>query len=226
VDTLVVTGNPGTRTKINAYLSHRGHTVHQATDGQTGLEQATSRIYDALVLDATTPRLDGQNLIRQLRDVARSDLPIIVLSDSGSLSEKLEYFRSGADDYLPKPFEVEELEARLSVLVRRCGNTASRVMTVGDLSFDTATLRVERAGKPIRLYPTTFTLLRVLMRETHRVVRRTELEKAVWGDDVPTSDSLRTHIACLRSAIDKPFNQSLLHTIHGIGYRLSNPRSA
>lgn len=222
MDTLIVGDEPGALTKIQTYLVNQGHKVHEARSSQLSAQNAAEHDYDALVIDVTTPRMDGLTLIRQLRDAGQSDVPIIVLSGRASLSEKLDYFRSGADDYLAAPYEAAELEARMAVLARRNRRPSDPLMKVGDLHFHPHTLKVEREGRSIKLCPTGLTLLRILMRETHRVVRRSELESAVWGEDVPTSDALRTHIASLRSAIDKPFGRALLHTIHGIGYRLAD----
>ena len=139
-----------------------------------------------------------------------------------SVDDKVAGFGAGGDDYLVKPFAMKELEIRLDALRRRgTGSTLSRTLKVADLQFDPDTQIVKRAGRRLELNPSQRTLLELLMTNTHRVVRRDELEAALWGDDPPDGDVLRAHIYALRTAIDKPFPLKLLHTIHGTGYRLA-----
>jgi DNA-binding response OmpR family regulator len=171
------------------------------------------------------PGMDGLQLISRLRSAAGVDIPILILSGCGTLPDKLNGFQCGADDYLVKPFDLPELEARLLALHRRQVGNSANTLRVADLEFDVATLTVKRAGVPLKLKPTALKLLKILMKETGRVVSRQELERTLWGSELPDSDSLRTHIAHLRSAIDKPFSNKLLHTLHGIGYRLMEPDS-
>jgi DNA-binding response OmpR family regulator len=140
-----------------------------------------------------------------------------------TLRDKLKGFELGADDYLVKPFALQELEARLGALARR-GNPdlSTRRLQVADLIFDLDTLQVERAGQPLELTPTCLKILELLMRRSGVVVTRRELETALWGDLPPDSDSLSYHIHALRRAIDKPFDRTLLWTVRSIGYRLSD----
>ncbi len=133
----------------------------------------------------------------------------------------LQGFRSGADDYLVKPFALSELSARIEAVLRRAQGGGRRELSVADLSYDLDTLEVKRAGKSLKLNPIGLKLLAVLMQKSPHVVRRDALEEAVWGDDCPDSDSLRSHVHQLRQVIDKPFSVALLHTVHGVGYRLA-----
>ncbi len=149
---------------------------------------------------------------------------MIMLTARDTLDDRLQGFSSGADDYLVKPFELSELAARIEAVLRRTRGV-QRILRVGDLSYDLDTLTVTRAGKPIKLNPTCLTLLETLMRKSPSVVRRDVLEEAVWGDNSPDSDSLRSHIHLLRQAIDKPFATALLHTVHGIGFKIADPMS-
>jgi len=202
------------------YLEARGHVMDVAGDGVTGLHLAVTHRYDALILDLSLPGIDGLKLCRRLRQDARSAVPVIMLTARDTTRDKLAGFGIGADDYLVKPFALEELEARLQALVRRSQPQPGPLLHVADLSLDLDTLEVLRGGQRISLTPTGLRLLTLLMRAAPRVLSRAELERGVWGDSPPDSDALRSHLHALRSAIDKPFATRLLHTLHGMGYRL------
>ncbi|HRF88538.1 MAG TPA: response regulator transcription factor, partial [Pseudomonadales bacterium] len=194
-------------------------TVDCAQDGMTGMHLAATESYDLAVLDVMMPGIDGFTLCQRLRE-ARNNLPVIMLTARDTLNDRLQGFSAGADDYLVKPFELSELAARIEAVLRRT-HGASRLLTVADLVYDLDSLEVKRAGKPIKLNPISLKLLEVLMQRSPSVVRREQLEAAVWGDNCPDSDSLRSHIHQLRQLIDKPFETHLLHTVHGIGFRLA-----
>lgn len=207
---------------IAEYFAARGDTVEHAVDGLAGLDLALTRPYDAIVLDLMLPGMDGIAVCRNLRQAGHTRVPILMLTAKDLLTDKVEGFEAGADDYLVKPFSLVELDARLKALVRRASPPqAPRVLAVGDLKFDLNTLEAERAGEKIKLNPTTRRILAVLMQNAGRVVTRSELEHELWGDRAPEGDFLRAHMHALRTAIDKNFPVKLLHTIHGTGYRLS-----
>jgi DNA-binding response OmpR family regulator len=169
------------------------------------------------------PGMDGLEVCARLR-AAGHDTPLLMLTARDTLSDKLEGFGRGADDYLVKPFALPELEARLSALVRRGRGEATRsLLMVQDLSLDPERLRVERAGRRIDLAPIPLRILTYLMRRSPAVVRRSELAREVWGDDPPDSDALRAHVHALRTAIDRGAAVPLVHTIRGIGYQLAGP---
>jgi DNA-binding response OmpR family regulator len=219
---LLVEDHADIAANIAEYFEARGVEVHCAADGLAGLQKATSDSYDAIVLDLLLPGLDGLSLCRQLRQAGQTQVPVLMLTAKDLLTDKIEGFEAGADDYLVKPFSLAELDVRLKALMRRARvPETSRVLTVADLRFDLDTLEAERGGEPIRLNPTTRRILIVLMQNAHRVVARAELERELWGDQPPQGDFLRAHIHALRTAIDKNFSVKLLHTIHGAGYRLS-----
>ena len=170
------------------------------------------------------PGLDGYQLCRRLREEARSSIPILMLTARDALEDRLQGLSAGADDYLVKPFALSELVARIEAILRRSQGNRRRLLEVADLAYDLDMLSVTRAGVPIKLNPLGMKLLMILMQRSPAVVRREALEEALWGDDCPDSDSLRSHIHQLRQAIDKPFASALLHTVHGVGYRLAaNP---
>jgi DNA-binding response OmpR family regulator len=191
--------------------------------GYSGLHLAVTNSYDAIVLDLRIPGIDGLDVCRKLRVDAKNSTPILMLTARSTLADKLQGLEAGADDYLVKPFEVRELEARLRALIRRDRRqVSSETMTVADLVFDTATFRLMRGGKELIVSPIGLRILGILMRESPRVVNRRDIEREIWGDTLPDSDTLRSHLYNLRRVIDKPFSKPLLHTIHSAGYRLAS----
>ncbi|MBD9503076.1 response regulator transcription factor [Pseudomonas sp. BGr12] len=218
---LLVEDNRDILANMADYLGLKGYTVDCAQDGLSGLHLAATSHYDLIVLDVMLPGLDGFTLCRRLREDARRDTPVIMLTARDQLDDRLQGFRSGADDYLLKPFALSELAARIEAVLRRSQGGGRRELQVADLSYNLDTLEVNRAGKPLKLNPIGLKLLAVLMQKSPHVVRRDVLEEAVWGDDCPDSDSLRSHVHQLRQVIDKPFASSLLHTVHGVGYKLA-----
>ncbi|MDN6857980.1 response regulator transcription factor [Pseudomonas sp. CAN2814] len=218
---LLVEDNRDILANMADYLGLKGYTVDCAQDGLSGLHLAATSHYDLIVLDVMLPGLDGFTLCRRLREDARRDTPVIMLTARDQLDDRLQGFRSGADDYLLKPFALSELAARIEAVLRRSQGGGRRELQVADLTYNLDTLEVIRSGKPLKLNPIGLKLLAVLMQKSPHVVRRDVLEEAVWGDDCPDSDSLRSHVHQLRQVIDKPFDSSLLHTVHGVGYKLA-----
>lgn len=220
---LVIEDNRDIAANLGDYLEDRGHEVDFAADGVTGLHLAVVNDFDAIVLDLNLPGMDGLEVCRKLRQDARKQTPVLMLTARDALEQKLAGFESGADDYLVKPFALQEVEARLQVLSRRGKAPGPRVLIVADLEYNLDTLEVHRQGKSIQLNPTALKILQSLMESSPSVVTRQELETRVWGEELPDSDSLRVHIHGLRAAVDKPFAKPLIHTRHGIGYRLADP---
>lgn len=220
---LLVEDNRGISEMVGEFLERRGYSVDYAADGVTGLHLAVSNSYDVVVLDLMLPGMDGLDVCRKLRQEAKKSTPVLMLTARDTLEDKVTGLDAGADDYLVKPFEVKELEARVRALIRRDRRQVSQeVLRVGDLVLDTATLRLTRAGKDLQVSPIGLKLLTILMRESPRVVSRRDIEREVWGDMLPDSDTLRSHLYNLRKVIDKPFQKTLLHTIHSAGYRLAD----
>jgi DNA-binding response OmpR family regulator len=219
---LVVEDNVDLAATLWDYLESKGHVIDAAGDGVTGLHLATVNEYDVIALDLILPGLDGLELCRKLRIDVRKSTPVLMVTARDTLEDKLRGFDVGADDYLVKPFALEELEARLRALARRAEPASStRRLRAADLTLDLDTLEVRRAGRSIELTPTGLQILELLMRRPGCVVTRRELETALWGDLPPDSDALSYHIHALRRAIDKPFQGHLLQTVRRIGYRLS-----
>lgn len=218
---LVIEDNPDILANILDYLELKGFTVDCAQDGLTGLHLASTNHYDLIVLDIMLPSIDGLTICKRLRDDAQSNIPILMLTARDELNDRLKGLQAGADDYLIKPFALSELVARIEAILRRSSGNRQRKMQISDLIYDLDTLQVTRSGKLIKLNPIGLKLLAVLMQRSPAVVRREQLEEALWGDDFPDSDSLRSHIHQLRQAIDKPFEFPLLHTLHGVGYQFA-----
>jgi DNA-binding response OmpR family regulator len=220
---LVVEDHADLAATIGDYLEARGHTVDFAYDGRSAYAVATEAQFDVIVLDRVMPAMDGATVCRRLRSEAGVTTPILMLTALDTVTNRVEGLDAGADDYLVKPFAMAELEARLQALHRRAsGSVANHKLVVGDLEYDPQTREARRGGQPITLNPTTRKLLEFLMRQTHRVVSRVELEHLLWGDDLPDGDVLRAHLHVLRAAVDRPFTHKLLHTVRGAGYRLAD----
>ena len=219
---LVIEDNRDILANILDYLELKGFTVDCAQDGLSGMHLALTQPYELIVLDIMLPGMDGYQLCQKLRQEADNNTPIIMLTARDALDDRLKGLHAGADDYLVKPFALSELVARIEAVLRRSSGANKRVLEVADLRYNLETLEVSRAGQSLKLNPIGLKLLATLMQRSPAVVRREALEEALWGDDIPDSDSLRSHIHQLRQAIDKPFATTLLHTVHGVGFRLAD----
>jgi DNA-binding response OmpR family regulator len=219
---LVIEDNPDLAANVCDFLEAKGHSTDAAGDGITGLHLAVTHDYDAIVLDVMLPGMDGISLCHRLREEARRDTPVLMLTARDALDDRVAGLECGADDYVIKPFALRELEARLKALARRAHGAASAaVLRVADLEFDPALMQVRRAGRLLSLPPIPLKLLETLMRAAPRVVKREELERAVWGDQLPDSDVLRAHMHVLRNAVEADGDTPLIHTLRGIGYRMA-----
>jgi DNA-binding response OmpR family regulator len=218
---LIIEDDPAIAVNLYDFLEGRGHVVDAASDGVTGLHLAVTGGFDAIVLDLALPGMDGLTLCRKLRDEARDDTPVLMLTARDTLQDKLEGFARGTDDYLVKPFALKEVEARLLALhKRRGGRVAGKPLTAGELSFDPRTLEVRFRGAAVRLPPKCLRLLEILMADPERVFSRKDLETAVWGDGLQTSDTLRSHMHVLRRELARAGGYDPVENVHGLGYRL------
>ncbi|SEF03284.1 response regulator transcription factor [Pseudomonas migulae] len=217
---LIIEDNRDIHDNLMDFFVLKGHHVEGALDGLTGLHLAASKFFDAIVLDVMLPGVDGNKICQSLRQISKSDVAIVMLSARDQLEDRLIGFKVGADDYVTKPFAMSEILARIEAVVSRRARKMNRVMVVADLHFDLDTMEVSRSGTSIKINPICMKLLETLMRRSPHVVKRTELEDLIWGRNRPSSDSLRSNIHMLRRALDKAFDEPLLHTVHGIGYRL------
>ncbi|WP_433524790.1 response regulator transcription factor [Nocardia pseudovaccinii] len=220
---LVVDDDRAVRESLRRSLTFNGYSVDLAVDGVDALEKATVQRPDALVLDVMMPRMDGLEVCRRLRSTG-DDLPILVLTARDSVSERVAGLDAGADDYLPKPFALEELLARLRALLRRRATDpgeVSETMTFADLSLDPVTREVTRGDRSISLTRTEFSLLEMLMANPRRVLTRSRILEEVWGYDFPTSgNALEVYIGYLRRKTEAEGENRLIHTVRGVGYVL------
>ena len=217
---LIIEDQPEILQNIADYLELKGYLVDCAYDGLGGIHLAVTQPFDLIILDLMLPGMDGITLCQRLRQEARMQTPIIMLTARDSVDDKLAGFHAGADDYLVKPFSLPELHARVEAVLRRGQAGMQNLLEIGDLSYDMNNLEVTRQEKGLKISPIGLKLLEKLMKSSPHVVRREVLEELLWGEDLPGSDSLRSHIHILRQAIDKPFSSPLLHTVHGIGFCL------
>jgi DNA-binding response OmpR family regulator len=222
---LIIEDNADIVANLHGFLEPLGYEIDSARTGAAGLALLLEGApYDALVLDVMLPGMDGVEVCRKLRTFLGSTLPVLMLTARDTVPDKVAAFSSGTDDYMVKPFSLIELDVRLKALMRRAApHRKGAVLQLGDLEFNTGTYEVRRSGKPVRLTPTGYRLLSILLRAAPQIVTRDELEREVWGDERTQSDALRTHIHALRAAIDKPFGNPMLRTIPGIGIRLVAP---
>jgi DNA-binding response OmpR family regulator len=219
---LVVEDNRDICENIGDYFGGRGHITDFAHDGISAMHLALTEPVDVIVLDLMLPGMDGLTFCQKLRCEAKCNTPVLMLTARDTLPDKLAGFDAGADDYLVKPFALEELHARVASLHRRSRTKTRQLLSVADLTMDKQTLEVRRAGRRLFLNPACLKILERLMEASPAVVARADLETLLWRDDLPDSDALRSHLYKLRRAIDKPFDRPLLHTVHRIGYRLAD----
>ena len=208
---------------IRKALQAEGFTVEVCPAGDAALALCQTNLYDALVLDIMLPGLDGLSVLRELRRQGRQT-PVLLLSARGEVNERVAGLNAGADDYLPKPFELAELVARLRALVRRSGETKATVLAVADLQLDTLTRQARRGGVEIQLTAREYRLLEFLMRSAGRLCARMTIIEKVWDYDFdPGTNLVEVYIRRLRGKIDTDFHPKLLHTVRGAGYLLKEP---
>jgi len=222
---LVVDDDRSVRESLRRSLEFNGYDVSLASDGAEALASIAGAAPDALVIDVMMPRLDGIETTRALR-TAGNDLPILVLTARDSVGDRVDGLDAGADDYLTKPFALEELLARLRALLRRAQvpgeeDVDSEVLTFSDLSLNLATREVLRGNRSMDLTRTEFTLLEMFLRRPRRVLDRSFILEEVWGYDFPTTaNSLEVYVGYLRRKTELEGEARLLHTVRGVGYVL------
>ncbi|WP_207264460.1 response regulator transcription factor [Desulfovibrio sp. Huiquan2017] len=203
------------------YLELEGVTCDHAANGTHGLQLAREYKYDVIMLDRMLPKLDGLSLCARLRRDGL-DVPVLMVTARDTLDDKIEGFEAGSDDYLVKPFALKELLLRVQALAKRRSSQPRRYV-VGDLIVDTEQHHATRAGVRLALSPKEWALLEYMAKMSPNIVLRDEMQRAVWGEALPESNSLKVHMHKLRLKVDKPFSYPLIKTIPGVGFVLKEP---
>lgn len=222
ITALLVEDNVQLAKTVVDYLSIVGVECDYVGNGVAGVELASSNSYHAILLDINLPKMNGLEVCEALRNKG-VETPILMLTARDTLADKLAGFDAGTDDYLVKPFQMEELMARVKALANR-RSSQTKKLSLDDLVMDLTQKSATRAGKPLDITPTGWVILETLMRRSPNVVSRTELEYAIWQDDVPDTDLLKVHLYRLRQQVDKPFSTNLIHTIPNHGFVVKHGR--
>ncbi len=220
---LLLEDDPVLSREVCEFLRGKGHECDPVFDGELFFRQYHTKQYDAYLLDVNVPRLNGLEVCKKVRETD-SATPILMLTAFGEIEDKADAFNAGADDYLVKPFHLEELRLRIDALCRRAENPqgpGGEIIAVGDLEIDLHNRTVSRAGQPLNLTAKEFKLLCLLAGAKGRVLSKQQISQSVWDNQVePTSNTIEVYINFLRNKIDKPFGSKLLHTKVGFGYAL------
>ena len=222
-NTLLVEDNVSLAQTVIAYFDLEGIDCDYASNGSQGLELALLNDYQVILLDINLPRINGLEVCEMIRKQG-VDIPVMMLTARDSLEDKLAGFDAGTDDYLVKPFELRELVARVKALFNR-RSLHSMKLEVGPLVMDLSLKTICREGQKLKLTPTCWKLLEILMRESPNVVSREKMQNTIWTEpDLPDSNVLKVHLYKLRQQVDKPFSIKLIQTVssHGVAIRVPN----
>jgi Response regulators consisting of a CheY-like receiver domain and a winged-helix DNA-binding domain len=218
---LIVEDEPGVAGFLEQGLKESGYAVDVARDGLEGLEYALAVEYDVIVLDILLPKMNGLEMLNEIR-VQRVKSPVLLLTASDGVEDRVQGLDIGADDYLVKPFAFPELLARIRALLRRPPLQSGNILTMNDLEMDVAQREVRRAGKRIELSPREFSLLELFLRHPNQVLTRTQIVEHVWNFDFYSDTNVvDVYIGYLRRKIDDGFDPPLIQTRRGVGYWLS-----
>lgn len=220
---LLVEDNTALAQQLTDFLALQGMLVDYAQSGQVALNLLQSERYDVVVLDLTLPDIDGLTVCQFIKTKLAVNIPVLMLTARDSIEEKLQGFAQGTDDYLTKPYVLDEVYVRCLALAKRHQLHQQQRVQIGDLSLDFNQKAVSRAGQEIKLSPTDFLLLKLLIEAYPNALSKRQLVEKVWGEDSPETDAVRSHMYTLRNAVDKPFNYSLIKTVHGIGFKIAVP---
>ncbi len=217
---LIVDDNHNVSETIADYLELEGMIIDCAFHGEAAIKLIEENHYDVIIMDIMMPKLDGISTVQKLRQDKLCGTPILFLTAKDTLDDKIAAFKAGGDDYLMKPFAMEELSLRVHALANRGPRQDIGTLKFADICLDARTGKVTRKDKEIKLSRMQAKILKLLLQRAPAAVSRAEVIDSVWGDEPPGSDALRSHIYGLRTALDKGFEESRLETIHGQGYRL------
>lgn len=224
---LIVDDEPQLREQLESCLSKQHYTVVTACNGATALEAVFDTPFDAVILDLMMPDIDGLKVLSEIRQ-AGIDTPVLILTAKGAVSDRIKGLDLGADDYLAKPFSLDEMLARLRALLRRAGSAGQSRLAIGDLELDTVSRVVTRHGVTLELTPREFSILEFLLYNKNRAVTRFSLAEHVWGDDFDPfnmSNFMDVHIKNLRQKIGDTGADRIVQTVRGVGYIIRDSRS-
>lgn len=207
--------------EVYNFLECQGVMVDYAETGKLALSLLTDNLYDVVILDIMLPDMSGIKICQFIKDNIEPTPPVLMMTARDSIQDKTLGFDAGADDYLTKPFDPQELLLRCKALARRQQLHKSQTIKIGELSFNVKQQIAYRNGQELKLSCTDFLILGLLVMAYPNAVSRQEIIQQVWGDDFPDSDAIRSHIYTLRQSLDKPFVTEMLKTIHGVGYKLT-----
>ncbi len=197
--------------------------VEEAEDGKTGLDMAWDEDYSIIILDLMLPELDGLSLCNELRK-NKINTPILMLTAKDTIQDKVKGLETGADDYLVKPFHIDELLARVKALIRREGVQKESIITIGDLKLDTNTRQLFKNGQEINLSQREYSLMEILARNENKPVSRETIQYKVWNNEDSLSNTVDVYIRMLRKKIEHKGDERIIHTVHGLGYMLKYPQ--
>jgi len=220
MNVLIVEDNRDIAESISDFLEMQGYTTDFATDALSAFHLISINKYDVYLLDISLPGTDGLTLCRRIREDANDHSPILFVTALDSLEDKIKGFEYGCDDYLVKPFKLEELLIRIKAIHRRSQPKNTAIIEIDTLRIDTRTHEATRDNTPVNLTPVGYKILLALAQASPTIVSREQLEDMIWKNATPDTDALRSHLYSLRQKIDKPFPYPLLHTIPKQGYRL------
>jgi DNA-binding response OmpR family regulator len=220
---LLVEDNQQLAEQLCDFLQEKGMVVDYAADGRTALALLKNQHFDVVILDLTLPDMDGLTICNFIKAELATNIPVLMLTARDSIEEKLAGFSHGTDDYLTKPYVMDEVYVRCLALARRHQLHKSQQTSIGDLQIDFNQKTVHRCGQMITLSKTDFLLLQLLVEAYPNALSKRQLIEKVWGDDMPDTDAVRSHIYTLRNAIDKPFSYPLIKTVHGLGFKIVIP---
>lgn len=217
---LVVEDNLDIAMQLVNFLADKGFTMDFAHNGKNAINLLNSERYDLVILDLMLPDTDGKTICSHIKQELTTNVPVLMLTARDSLDEKVDGFGAGADDYLTKPFALEEVYIRCLALGKRHQLHKAKHITIGDMDIDFSEHTVKRNGQFISLSSTDFSILKLLAEAYPNALSKRHIAEKLWGDDQPETDAIRSHIYTLRSAVDKPFDHAMIKTLHGIGFKL------
>lgn len=218
---LLIEDNTEIACQLCDFLEKHLFQVDYASDGKLGYHLFEQNQYDVILLDLILPDIDGITLCQRFKANASVNTPVLMLTARDSIDDKGLGFAAGTDDYLTKPFSMQEVLMRCKALYNRQNLYQSQVLQIGELSVDVRQHKASRSGQELKLSYTDFNILLLLAEAFPQALTRSEITSKIWGDNTPDSDVLRSHIYTLRNALDKPFSSPMLKNIHGVGYKLN-----